>query len=363
MNIRTMIPLVPCIVSIVIGTHVFGEEGSGDDLAKVIESIAVPNSPAFNVLGVTPDKVTRPGNMRELAVGLLQGLDENGNFQNGLAVDFSPYLLFVGDDLSLAEYRDNRFARFASHIQLSMGASKGTDNNDKSAKIAAGIRATIFDFGDPRMDTEFDKYFVDTCKRVSDKYGPIPPMISDAERATINNSMQMDIENELKPYRDIIAHNSVNQPALDVGLSPLWISDDGQSNNLTWGGLAAWSSFKIGIENFLFIANVQYKTKDNQPDPETTGEMLEGSSFSGGAKARYGSLSWGLLVQTVYTNFDPEGHDRDDRILYSVGGEIKLAENLWLQASVGSTSASESDDSSFVSGQFKWGMAETAALK
>ena len=76
----------------------FGD-ATADDLKKTIENMAVPESPAFAILGVTPDKITRPANGRELAFGILQGLDEKGNMQSGLAIDFSPYQLSLGQSL------------------------------------------------------------------------------------------------------------------------------------------------------------------------------------------------------------------------------------------------------------------------
>src|SRR6266571_2396791 len=84
----------------------FAADSSKEDLQKTIESIAVPQSPAFSVLGVTPEKVNTPGSLRELALGVLQGLDENGNFQSGLAIDINPFMLSQGETLSLNTYRN-----------------------------------------------------------------------------------------------------------------------------------------------------------------------------------------------------------------------------------------------------------------
>ena len=341
---------------------VSAKEGKNDDLSKVIESIAIPESPAFSVLGITPDKVVRPGNGRELALALINGVNENGNFQNGVALDFSPYLLLFGDNLTLAEYREHSFAQFASHVQLSFGTSKGQDDKDKSERVAAGLRATIFDSGDPRMDTKFD----DCVKAAHDtvlNMGPIPPGAIVEEIADKIKERERILEQKVKQCRDKHAEESIGKPALDIGLSPLWISEDGQNKNLKSSGIAAWSSFKAGYKRLLMIANVQYKSKDSQPAPAPTGGLLQGRSISGGLKARIGSAASAFLAQGVYTSFTPEGKQKDEYYLYSIGGEVKLANNLWLEVSVGGTSGKEVSNSSFVSSQLKWGISETSTLQ
>src|SRR5258708_17355465 len=55
---------------------------------------SVPDSPAFTILGVTPQTITRPTTPRGLAASLLNGVDENGNFQAGFALDTAPYMLY-----------------------------------------------------------------------------------------------------------------------------------------------------------------------------------------------------------------------------------------------------------------------------
>jgi hypothetical protein len=351
------------LLAILGSSPVSGQDQNAENLAKVIESIAVPELPALSVLGVTPDKVTRPGNGRELALAILQGIDENGNPQNGLAIDLAPYLLFFGNDISHSHYRENWLCRFASHIQLSLGTAKGQGENDKSIRMAAGLRASIFDSGDPRRDTALDSCIGKAQDRVLNKHRrPIPPDASAEAIADSAKTIEKETEAEVQKCREKHSRESSSKPALDIGFSPLWISEDGQTKNLKFGGIAAWSSFKAGIGGFLAVASVQYKSRDRKLDPEGTEALVEGSSLSGGIKARYGNASSGFLTQVVYTSFDQQGRNRDDQVLYSIGGEIAVAKNLWLETVIGSTGGKEGNGSAFVSSQFKWGLSEKSVL-
>ncbi len=116
--------------------------------------LSVPESPAFTVLGLTPQTVTRPASPRELATSLLNGVDQHGNFQSGVALDLAPYLLFAGDQLSLRDYQRSRKLRLLTRFQTSFATTKGASEDDKSTRLALGFHATLWDRGDPQLDNE-----------------------------------------------------------------------------------------------------------------------------------------------------------------------------------------------------------------
>jgi hypothetical protein len=100
--------------------------------------LAVPDSPAFAVLGVSPSNVERPGSPRELALSLLNGVDANGNFQTGMAVETAPYLALWGSTSKLTDYQDDNqyMIRFLSRALLSFATAKGTSDSDKAVRVA-----------------------------------------------------------------------------------------------------------------------------------------------------------------------------------------------------------------------------------
>ena len=113
-------------------------------------------SPAFTVLGVNPETVTRPTTAREFGTSLLNGVDQHGNLQTGLALDFVPFLTFFGDQTSLSSYRQNRTERFLARSQLSFATTKGVTDEDKATRLGLGLRLTLWDKGDPRLDGDLD---------------------------------------------------------------------------------------------------------------------------------------------------------------------------------------------------------------
>lgn len=119
---------------------------------KATLDLTVPESPAFTVLGLTPENVVRPANPRELAMELLNGVDRNGNLQSGVAIDTAPYLLAKSRTLTLRDYQADRVKHVLARTQLSFATAKGTDSEDEAIRAGVGLRVTPWDEGDPRLD-------------------------------------------------------------------------------------------------------------------------------------------------------------------------------------------------------------------
>jgi len=66
------------------------------------DDISIPDSPTFTILSITPQNVTNPTTVRDLATALINGVDRNGNFQSGVAIDASVLNLY-GDSVNLKQ--------------------------------------------------------------------------------------------------------------------------------------------------------------------------------------------------------------------------------------------------------------------
>ena len=136
----------------------------------------VPESPAFTVLDLNPQTVTRPATPRDFATALINGLDKNGNFQSGLAIEFNVWGLANRNDLNdpndLKEFRGtgywngqgslindgndengglNLYRTLLYRTALSFATTKGSDDEDEALRIAAGVRMTPWDPGNARL--------------------------------------------------------------------------------------------------------------------------------------------------------------------------------------------------------------------
>ena len=117
--------------------------------------VSVPESPAFTVLGVSPQEVPRPATPRAFATALISAVGRDGDVQRGLAIDTAPYLLAFGNDLTLNEYRESRVRQVLAGTTLSV-ATTAEEGDDADQRVAVGLRVTLFDRGDPRLDDELN---------------------------------------------------------------------------------------------------------------------------------------------------------------------------------------------------------------
>jgi len=345
---------------------------SGSENEAVMEAdidLAVPESPAFAVLGLTAQSVVRPSSPRELALSILDGVDAQGNLQAGVAIDVVPYLLAFGDELTLREYREDYKERLLSRGQVSLSTAKGTSDDDKAIRVAFGFRWTIWDEGDPRMDrqltADFDEKLVlpelSSNLTLDEREEKLRQMLPEYERA---------LEKEAERCREDSRRRNWNNSAWDIGFAPSWISEDGTTDDLEWNGLAVWSSLAYGFEGIKgledraqIIFHARYRRGEEVPDANMQDTFFEQDSVLVGGRLRFGSPSLSFSVEGVFSHAEPEDWDEDDSLRVSGGVEVRVAENLWLEVSVGGSDGRNDDnDQGFVLAQLKWGFSRESKL-
>jgi hypothetical protein len=335
-----------------------------DNISLRQADLSVPESPAFTVLGVTPETVVRPTTPREFATSLLNGVDQRGNFQTGLALDFVPFLTFFGDQTSLYSYRHSRMERFLARTQVSFATTKGASEDDKSARLALGLRMTVWDKGDPRLDE-----VLDTCYKAADaKLAPLRQQLGESEdqhteRLKKRKEALLEI---VKTCNDDARKRNWNASGWIVGAAPSWISESGETTNYHWNGGGVWTSLAYGFENVSalkdssqLIFHARYRTNEMVPDPEKTGEFLSQDSLFLGGRLR---IAPGAAAKTIFSlegnfvraRFSKEAFDNSSR--FSLGFEQRIAENIWFSLSLGGQSGrADGRNNAFVLSAFRWG--------
>ncbi|OGF58668.1 MAG: hypothetical protein A2Y62_03960 [Candidatus Fischerbacteria bacterium RBG_13_37_8] len=339
------------------------------DVSKVIDELAVPESPAFAILGVTPESITRPASPRELALSFLQGLDPAGNFQSGLAIDTAPYLLFFGKGLTLEDYKKNIMKRELSRIQFSLATAKGIKEEDKAMRLSFGFRWVLWDEGDVRLDKTLIECIDEAHKEALEKF-PSGKTLDPSEEEERMNRVAKYVEDQAIICRRECQKRNWNKSALDIGIAPSWISNDGTTNNVAWNGIGIWTSFSYGFNNFKSLKNkaqitfhTLYRTNESLADPSQTGMFFEQDSFSFGARLRYGNPKSSLLIQSIFIHAEPSSRAEDNSYRFSAGAEFQIATKLWLHLSVGGSGGRiDNNNQGFIISQLKWSFSENKAI-
>jgi hypothetical protein len=157
--------------------------GEDEKVSVLNLDLAIPESPAFAVLGLTPEAVVRPTTLREFVTTLLNGVDRRGNLQSGVAIDVAPWRLGEAqegeDGLTIREYRRSYIKQVLLRSKVSIGSAVGTSSEDRSARVALGFTTTPFDAGDPVLDRQLTRDLRNAWqtlqREMGDELTPTPP--------------------------------------------------------------------------------------------------------------------------------------------------------------------------------------------
>jgi len=311
------------------------------DISGVFGGLMLPESPAFTMLGLTPE-IIRPASPRGLALSFMEGIDVNGNVQDALAVDMAPYLLFSGKELSLQQYRDNKRERDLSRIQLSLAVAKGSSDNDEARRFGAAIHWTIWDDGDLRLDKGLSDCLEQTGQDASapspSGTAPGPQQAGQAGPSPVDASAGPRSQN----CRAESLKRNWNKSAMDVGFAPSWMDHNGKGDSLGWDGFGLWTSLSYGFDKFeslkdnsQIIVHARYRMDKKVPGPNKYLPFSDHDSFSLGAKYRHGEPQRVLFFQLLGVQTKPEGQATDRSYIYSAGLEVGLIDNLWFELELG----------------------------
>jgi hypothetical protein len=327
--------------------------------------LSVPESPAFAVLGLTPNTVLRPGSPRAFASSLLNGLDQNGNFQSGIAIDTTPFMLFNGENITIRDYNEQYLTRLLSRTQFSFATAKGGSSDDTSTRLALGLNLTLWDKGDPRVfhpergDDDVLQCFANSLQLPP----PIPPGTSQAIIDQINAANKAANDKVADACRDRARKANWNRSSWVIAYAPSWISKTGQTTGYKWNGGAVWTSLAYGFEGVSsleriaqLIIHARHRTREQAPDPANQGKFLTQNSTFFGARFRAGSPKFALNFEDSFIRTHLIGGKTDNINRFGIGAEARISDNLYFVISSGSNIGAEGDQKKgFVMTSFKYG--------
>ena len=355
------------------------EEKEQTDFEKRNLDLALPDSPAFTVLGLTPHSVVRPSSPRELATSLLNGVDPRGNLQTGVAVDTVPYLLFEGKQLQLKDYEGTYFKRFLARTQTSLALVKGTSEGDKSSRLSLGFRMTPWDEGDPHLDQELRDCFAQASQKSLPEPDPVlnKNNVDDITPVTQKDLKEMKSQlleksdpeklfaNAISDCRAAARDRNWNAAAWTIGVAPTWISETGTLGSLQGDGVGLWTSLSYGFKGIKFldlehkaqtIFHVRYRSNEHVSDSSTKGAFFEQESVLVGTRFRVGTQKFNVSLEGDFVHADPKTSKPNDYYRMVVGADILLGGNVWLEFALGGEADNRTGNHVFVLPLLKWGL-------
>ena len=305
--------------------------------------LAVPESPAFVALGLSPDTIIRPTTPREFATALLNGVDREGDFQTGVAIDTVPYLIWQGDKVSLQQYRDSTVTQILSRTSTSFATTKGASEDDGSVRLAIGVHSTLYDSEDPRLNNDA----LLQCYSEIRLFSPQQLGLDEAGQKLQQIEKEKFEREVLIPQSDACREQfrrtaRWNGTAWTVAAATTWASPTGFAGDLDGGSLAIWTSASYGFDGVpglrdsaQLIAHLRYLSNELVVDADLPGgQEFRDTTFAGG-RLRAGTTSFGLSFEVAYIRMTAPERPDDTATRLTFAAERRLAENFWLNVSFG----------------------------
>jgi hypothetical protein len=311
---------------------------------------STPRSPAAKIINGS-NEVGSVSTPDELAVQLLTGLNSDGKFQPGIAIDFAPYLLIKGTNFTLAEYRNDAFQRFLARTKLSVA----TSSSDTNTRLGFGAEFILVDNGDPSIDevllTKIDGIIQQPPRP------PKNPNESDTDYEKRVEELNNKFDQDLKPKIEAVINGErdrlTQQSFWNIGIGTSSISTSGKPFNLRSDGMGFWTTYKVGMGGKSeLILHGNYRSGENISDRK--GSFFNGDTVTLATRIRTGDEDFKFSLETAYNIESQVGKESNTYFNFGVAVEPKITKDLWLSFSIdGSTGRQNGEDVRIFSG-LKW---------
>ncbi len=323
-------------LSVVISTFspiLFASQPTADDFAGRID-IEVPQSAGFALLGVTPDKVIDPQSGRDFGAALLQGLDGDGNFQSGFALETRPFLWNQSAYIAEPTTTD----RILSGFKLSLATTTGLSDQDKANRYGFGVNWT-YQINDPL----FNEKYVGCIKKANELIPAIPTDKKDELQKQLIDAVSACQEQ----------HISWTTTAVALGVAANKAEED--EMNLDESGFGAWLTGSLALNKSAELTgHVRYV--DNQL-ATNDGALTQTDITVLAARFRYGGSSIRGILESSWNEEETDAGD-NNFTLVSVGVEFKVMNGAWFRVAYGDTFDSSEENKEFFTGQIRFGFGQ-----
>jgi len=299
--------------------------------------MAVPGSPAFNLMDVDQSAIMRPGTAKEIAISI-------GNIMLGgvvlpqtFGVELSPGMMLMKK--SLHEYQTNAKKRFLYRLNLSGGVTRA---GGEVSAITLGTRFTLFDETDLLADTNFTRLLIDIGGKINSELAgytslnipPDYPFSSDTLKiryyesliATEATKINDKYSRIIKEKRDSVKQTQWNKAILEAGLAGMGASPDSTTENLIATKYGLWLTYGDGLwENNLNLVGLRLLAAR---DTSNAFKQVNGSIV---LRSYIGENNYKGYLEGdgTYSNQDIPSY------AVSLGGEMNIANGIWLETSAG----------------------------
>jgi hypothetical protein len=312
--------------------------------------LAVPDHPAFSILGTTPADILRPSNVKELSVNLSDFFGGSDLIlPKAFALEAAPFLIARANKMTLADYDRNKIVY---SLRLSLGTGSETLNKVNYTNLAAGVRFTLIDKGDLKNDPAYrDELWSLTADELAmeNKYKmeflqlENKSLIEVITDSVLNSKMESYIAEQkgdamsikLKNAKDRYKEQNWNRQKLDIAYAFKTSSPDSLLKNVKAGKHAAWITGGLPVKDWgqvLIGLNYAYVIADSTDEAVNETFRYRYSTVSLASRMYAGTNRFKGFLEVQYKY---DGSVETNNFLLNSGAELNINNGIWLVLEAG----------------------------
>jgi hypothetical protein len=357
------------IASLMLTGQCFTQDIDTGMLNRLKLNFVVPDMPAFKALNTDPSNLLRPSTVQALAVNM-SSFNSNGKFiiPKAFALELSPALLLNAKKgpQQLKTYAENAVM---NSFRISVGSNTDTSFSPNGRTLAAGIRISIINKGDPTTDTKFHEKVASLLNTI--RTGKLPDakkafaavknykgedidLYIDANRAEFDKffesrkEIQEFFSGNLKKLKEDYRKEHWNDEKLDLAIALSGFSKDSLVQNTRFNNAQLWFTWAtpLGKTNKAqLLLGFNAKVFKNLKDTVKATMNTTYSEFALPLRILIGTNRVKGFTEIQYSHIS----DGSISKLYAnLGVEINLIDGIWANISGGINYNSLDKAASFV---------------
>jgi len=318
---------------------------------------AIPDQPAFKLLGTNPSDILRPSNTNELSA-ISSSFMEGSSIviPKSFSLEVAPMLLAKSNKLTLSDYIDKKFLYRA---KVSVGTQKSLVDTVEKYKIALGFRFTLIDNSDLKTNKNYINQIFDITAEKTEweniykiEYLKIvnKTILDYIENKALQDSVQNYIDKKitekfnenyfddrLEKLKEKFKQDTWNADKWDVALAFLTESPDSLAKNIQFTGVGVWTTYAHGFKNWgqlLIGASYNYLSFDSLIVATSKIENFSNHKLSVASRLYFGSNNFKGFLEG---QFDYRSLNTSNNALINLGTEMNIYDGIWINLNVGYT--------------------------
>lgn len=316
-------------------------------------NFAVPDQPAFKVLGTESSNILRPSSTEVVSLitsNFLQGITPV--IPNSFSLEVAPLMLIQSNSLTLQQYDKNSILY---STRVSLGTELG-NKGSKSRNLGIGLRTTFIDKGDLKNDREYRKQLYKLTSELVAGDNRLKQEWLVANDLTIQEVIMNDSLNALmesyieieslkyngKSFKDRLAtlkryyrQKNWNKQKLDFAAAVLLNSEDSLITNLKYNSTEIWLTWALPVQQWgQILIGANYANVNDYQILTDTFNINVSNNISLSSRLYGGTNRFKGFIEGQYELSLTEV-DNIHTILINGGSEFNITDGIWVGATIG----------------------------